>query len=91
MFWAPLSSVGFEALAPHPLFAFTQRWVQVPGLRLPPESLPIANLVIKGGHPLKALPAELQSLEPVPSTKASPLSPCVTEPALRAKLGNLVR
>ena len=34
------------------------------------------------GHPSKALPRVLQSPEPVAIPKASPLSPCVTKPAL---------
>lgn len=44
VFWALQLAAGFRAIALHHLFAFKRRWVQIPGLRLPPESLPIANL-----------------------------------------------
>lgn len=42
--WAPSSAAGSRAIVLHHLLTSERRWVQMPGLRVPPESLTTANL-----------------------------------------------
>lgn len=79
VFWALPSAAGFRAIALHHLFAFKQRWVQVPALRLPPKSLPIVNLSLEEA----ALPTAWSSCRQAPlegSAQSAPIPGACPQP-----------
>lgn len=93
---ALLSALGFQLLSISP-WPSRGAEAHIPALRLLLWSLPTAHpalwgsaLAPHGQVPRAGSPAVLRSPEPVPSPKTSPLCPCIPEPALQVKPGNLV-